>query len=144
MARPKTIQQSVDNLRQSAPLIQARYTTGIQNADWQTPAASDQAEQNYGAGVQRAVADGSRRAGILGVTNQSWQQAAIDKGAPNIGNRIVAALGKYQTNFAPILAAMSDAASRLPPRTSSPSQNVQNRLIPIIQAAMQAAGKTFS
>ena len=52
MARPKTIQQAGENLRQVAPLIGARYITGINNADWQGPASSEQAEQNYSTGVR--------------------------------------------------------------------------------------------
>ena len=113
MARAKTIQQAGENLRQVAPLIGARYITGINNADWQGPASSEQAEQNYSTGVQRAVADGTRRAGILEVSNQQWQQAAVSK-------------------------------TNLPPRTTSASQNVTNRLLPIIRSAMEAAGKSYS
>lgn len=144
MARPKTIQQATENLRTVAPLIGARYTIGINNADWQGPASSDQAETNWGQGVQRAIADGSRRTGILGVTNQSWQQAATTKGAPVIGQRIVDSLQKYSTNFGPILQAIGAVSQNLPPRTASAQQNVTNRLLPVIRAAMEAAGKTFT
>lgn len=144
MPKAKTIQQAVENLRQVAGFIGARYTIGINNADWQGPASSDQAEVNYGQGVQRAIADGSRRAGIQAVSNAQWQQAATTKGAGVIGQRITDALPKYQANFGPILAAMTTAAQNLPARTTSASQNVTNRLLPVIQAAMQAAGKTFS
>ncbi len=144
MARAKTIQQAAENLRSVAPLIGQRYTVGINNADWQGPASSDQAEQNYGAGVQRAIADGSRREGILSVSNQQWQQAATSKGSGVIGQRIVDAIPKYTSNFGPILAAMSTVSANLPPRTASASQNVTNRLLPVIQAAMSAAGKQFS
>lgn len=140
MAR-KTIQQAMENLRQVAPLIGARYTQGIQGADWQGPASSDQAEQNYGAGVQRAISDGSRRNGILAVTNQAWQNAAISKGAAVIGARIVDALDKYSRNFGPILTAMNAEAATLPARTASAAQNVTNRLLPIIRAAQIASGK---
>ena len=144
MARPKTIQQAGENLRQVAPLIGARYITGINNADWQGPASSEQAEQNYSTGVQRAVADGTRRAGILDVTNQQWQQAAVSKGGGVIGQRIADAVPKSIQNFGPILAAMSQAQANLPPRTTSASQNVTNRLLPIIRSAMEAAGKSYS
>ncbi len=141
MARPKTIQQSAENLRQVAALIGPRYTIGINNADWQTPASSDQAEQNYASGVQAAVASGARRSGILNVTNQQWQTAATTKGAGVIGQRIADAIPKYIANFGPILAAMSAEQATLPPRTTSATQNVTNRLIPIIHAAQRAAGK---
>jgi len=144
MARAKTIQQAVENLRSVSTLIGPRYTMGINNADWQGPASSDQAEINYGVGVNAAIAAGTRRAGILGVSNQAWQTASVTKGAAVIGQRIVDALPKYQANFAPILTAMSTAAAALPPRTTSASQNVTNRLLPIIRAAQEAAGKTFT
>ena len=111
MARAKTIQQAGENLRQVAPLIGARYITGINNADWQGPASSEQAEQNYSTGVQRAVADGTRRAGILEVSNQQWQQAAVSKGGGVIGQRIADAVPKYIQNFGtlPIVCSRSSA-----------------------------------
>ena len=137
----KTIQDAANNLRQVAGFIGERYTLGINGADWQTPAASQQAEQNWVQGVQRAITDGSRREGILAVSNQAWRTAAIDKGAPIIGTRIVASIAKYTANFGPVLAAMNAEASALPPRVASATQNVTNRLIPIIHAAQRAAGK---
>lgn len=144
MARPKTIQQAAENLRNVAPLIGARYTIGINNADWQGPASSEQAEQNWGQGVQRAIASGARREGILAVSNQQWQTAATTKGAPVIGQRIVDSISKYSQNFGPILQAIGAVSQNLPPRTASASQNVTNRLLPVIRAAMEAAGKQFS
>lgn len=144
MARPKTIQQAAENLRTVATLIGPRYTIGINNADWQTPAASDQAEANYGQGVQAAIASGARRNGILAVSNQAWQTASVTKGSQVIGQRIVDAIPKYISNFGPILLAIGTVSQALPPRTTSASQNVTNRLLPVIRAAMEAAGKTFS
>lgn len=144
MARAKTLEQTVENLRGSSGLIGARYTVGINNASWQQAAASDQAETNYGQGVQAAIANGTRRSGILRVSDADWRNASISKGAAVIGQRIVDALPKYRANFAPILAAMSAAAEALPPRTTSATQNVQQRLLPIIAAAQTAAGKTPS
>lgn len=143
MAR-KTIQQAVDNLRQVSAFIGPRYTLGIQGADWQGPASSQQAEINWSTGVQRAIADGSRITGIQAVSNAAWQAAAVSKGAAVIGQRIVDALPKYQAGFGPILSAMNATAATLPARTTSASQNVNNRLIPIIRAAVEASGKTFS
>lgn len=140
MAR-KTIQQAAANLQQVAGLIGERYTQGINGADWQTPAASQQAETNWGQGVQAAIASGARREGILGVTNQQWRTAAIEKGAAVIGRRITESISKYSQNFGPILIAMNEEANRLPDRTSSATTNVQQRLIPIIHAAQRAAGK---
>ena len=142
MARAKTLEQTVENLRQSTALIGQRYTTGINNAQWQAAAASDQAEQNYGTGVQQAISSGARRAGIMRVSDAEWRSAAISKGAAVIGARITDALPKYRERFAPILQALTAASEALPPRTTSATQNVTNRLLPIIAAAQTAAGKT--
>ena len=38
MARPKTLDQTVENVRAVAGLIGARYTVGIKNASWQQAA----------------------------------------------------------------------------------------------------------
>jgi len=145
MAR-RTIQQAAANLTQvaAAGIIGPRYRDGVQSADWQTNAASQQAETNYAEGVQRAVAAGTRRAGILAVSNEQWRQAAIEKGVPIIGQRVQAGIAKYTQNFGPILQAMNSAADNLPPRTTSPSQNITNRMVPIVRAAVEAAGKAFS
>lgn len=142
MPKSKTLEQTVENLRGATSLIGGRYTTGINNATWQAAAASDQAEQNYGEGVQRAIANGSRKAGIMRVSDADWRALSISKGAAVIGARIVDALPKYRERFAPILAAMASEAENLPARTGSATENVQRRLLPIIAAAQRAAGKT--
>ena len=141
MAR-KTIDQAVANLQQVAPFIGQRYTSGVQGADWQGPASSAESETNYAAGVQQAVADGRRIAGINRVSNQQWRDAAVTKGAAVIGQRVIEGLPKYRVNFAPVLQALNNAAAALPPKTASARQNVTNRLLPIIEAAQIAAGKT--
>lgn len=143
MAR-KTIQQASDNLRTAATTMGPRYTLGIQGADWQGPASSDQAETNWGTGVQAAIASGARRTGIMAVSNSVWQQLSISKGAAVIGARVTDALDKYQRNFGPVLTAMNQAASLLPPRTASAQQNVAQRLLPIIAAAKEAVGRQMN
>lgn len=142
----KTIQQAVENLRAIAntPVISQRYQQGVEAADWATPTQSPAAAANWFAGVTQANADGRYQAGVQRVTNQEWRQMSVQKGAAIIGQRIVASLNKYQARFGPILQAMNTAAAALPPRTSSASQNIQQRLLPVVQAAMQAAGKSFN
>lgn len=142
----KTIQMATEALRgaASSPELSRRYIAGVQSADWQTGASSAQASQNYADGVARAVSEGRFTAGVQAVSNQEWRQAAEAKGGPVIGQRIIGALNKYTQNFGPILSAMNSAAGSLPARTTSPSQNITNRMIPIVRAAVEASGKTFS
>jgi hypothetical protein len=80
----------------------------------------------------------------MAVSNQEWQRMSEEKGGPIIGQRVVASIDRYTRNFGPILSAMNAASASLPGRTTSASQNIQNRLVPIVQAAMAAAGKSFS
>ena len=142
----RTIQQARDNLLQvaNANIIGPRYISGVQGADWQTAAMSPQSELNYAEGVQKAVQNGSRVKGIQAVSNQQWRTASEQKGGPIIGQRVAGSIQKYEQNFGPILTAMNNAADNLPARTTSPSQNIANRMVPVVQAAVEASGKTFS
>lgn len=142
----KTIQQAVDNLRVTASggTIGQRYQQGIEGADWASATNNAQTQANWGTGVQEALANGRYLAGVARVSNQDWRTASISKGVSRIGPGIIASLTKYQTRFAPILSAMNNAAASLPPRTTSATQNVTARLLPIIAAAQQASGKTPS
>lgn len=130
------------NLQASIPLISTRYRQGVQNADWATPASSDAAEQLWAQEVAAAAAQKRRQRGIQKVGNSVWQQAAMGKGATNIGPGITAGLQKYGQNFGPVLQAMQQAVQGLKPRTADPVANVQNRVIPVIMAARKAVGKT--
>lgn len=144
MAR-KTIAQAVENLRAvaSTQIIGQRYIAGVQGADWQGPASSPQTAQNWANGVQQAISDGRYASGIQRVSNADWRTAAEQKGGPVIAQRVLGAVQKYQQNFGPILSAMNNAAGGLPARTTSPSQNIQNRMVPVVRAAVEASGKTF-
>lgn len=73
-----------------------------------------------------------REIGINKVSDAEWRNDAITKGAPVIQTRMVAAASKQAANFEPYRRALE--AVTLPPRTGDPIQNVQNRVIPIVQA----------
>ena len=137
----RTIQQATANLSAAAPNIGARYTTGVNAADWAGPAASDQAEANYAAGVQAAVTAKSRAAGVQKAGNSKWRNNSVAKGASVIGARIQASLSLYTTNFQPVLNAMNAAADAAPPRTLDPVANIANRLVPVVKAAIAAKAK---
>lgn len=137
----RTIDVATTNLQAAIAVIPARYRLGVQSADWETKAASDSAEQLWAQNVAAAAAAKRRQAGIHAAGNAKWQQASMNKGAANIGTGIQNGLAKYTQKFGPILQAMNSAAQSLPPRTADPLANIQNRLVPIVKAARQAAGK---
>jgi len=137
----KTIEQAVENLNAALPNIPRRYEVATSRASWAEPAASDQARANYQAGITEAIAEGRREARIREVGDAAYRQGCAQKGARVIMDRIRAAIPSYRTAFAPILRAMCDAADAAPARTRVTRENIENRLIPVINAAKQAAGK---
>lgn len=137
----KTKEEARANFEASISYIPARYEAGIRKADWAGPAASEQAETNYAAGVGKAIADKSRQRGVAKVSNTDWQNAAITKGAPIIGERIRMGLDKYVANFGPIYDRVVAKVGALPPKTTDFRANINNRLVPVVEEWKRAAGK---
>lgn len=138
----KTIEEARRHLEDAVALIGDRFKEGVQKANWQGPASSDQAEANFKASMDKVLAAKKRQAQILATPNTVWQQGAITKGAAIIGERVRGALGKYGTKFGPVLAAMNAASDAARPRTKDWKTNITTRLYPVIEAAKKAAGKS--
>jgi hypothetical protein len=85
-------QKWATNLAGSTASIQAGVQAVTVNPAQQAAAAVNQ----YLAGVQQAVADGSYVNGLSKVTLQSWQQAMLVKGVPRIASGATAAQPKFQ------------------------------------------------
>jgi hypothetical protein len=107
-----------------------------------TPAKSAQSEQNYADGVSKAVANKTRQTAISKMNNTDWQTAAVTKGAPVIGTRIQAALNKWAANWSPMYSTVQQAVTQLPQSTTDYMANINNRLVPVVKAWKQAAGKS--
>lgn len=137
----RTIQQAAANLAASVAIIPARYRQGVEAADWVGPASSDASEALWAQRTAEAAAAKRRQAGVRRVGNEVWRSNAANLGAPIIGQRITAAIGKYTTNFTPVLAAMQDAVTRLAPKGTDITQNVMNRVVPVAMAASKASPK---
>jgi len=138
---PKTLDDAVAHLDQAIANIPARYETGIRRANWADPAASDTAEALWWAGLEAARAARRRIAGIRRVGDTTWRQLAVSKGAPIIGTRLRDALGKYRANFAPVMDAMLRVLPTLRPKTPDPMANIDNRVKPVVRAAIEASPK---
>jgi len=134
----RTITQAQENLKASTSQIPARYKAGVQSADWATPAGSEQAEINYSQGVNEAIANKSRQKGVQEAGNTTWRNGAINKGANVIAQRINDSIQKYGQNFQPILSAMNAASDAAPAKTRDPMQNIDNRMKPVVLAAIAA------
>ena len=137
----KTKEEARANFEASIAYIPDRYASGIRKADWATEAGSDQAEKNYAANVQKAIANKSRQKAVKKVSNQDWQEAAINKGAPIIGERIRASLNKWEANWGPMYDQVVSKVSSLPAKTTDFRANINNRLVPVVEQWKKAAGK---
>jgi len=138
----KTRAEAKANLENAISFIPERYTLGVQKADWLGPAASDSAEKNFADGIAKAVADKRRQKAIKTLTNEEWRSAAVDKGSGVIGERIRASLDKYDANFGPMYEQVQNKVNALPARTVNWRDNIQKRLVPVVESWRRAAGKT--
>jgi predicted alpha-1,6-mannanase (GH76 family) len=118
-------------------MIPARYQAGVQRAKWAEAAGSDQAEQNYAARMQQVISQKLRQAGVRRVGDETWRTAAIQKGAPVIAQRLQQALPKWQQNFGTVYQAVVQTVQALPPRTIDPFTNIDQRLRPVVEAAVK-------
>ena len=134
-----TIQQSTENYKSSVAVVVPRYKQGIAGADWAGSVRKAETEANWGAGVQKAMAENAYSKGVARVSNEEWKRAADTKGAASIAQGMQLGAEKYARRFAPILDAMNSAAASLPARTQDPMQNIDGRLKPVVNAAIQAA-----
>jgi hypothetical protein len=137
----KTKEEAKSNFEAAIPFISERYSRGVKRSDWATPAGSDVAEANYAKAITDAVAKKRRQAGVKKVSNTEWQNKAIGKGAPVIGDRIRAALGDWITTWGPMYDRVASKVAALPPRTVDFRANVNARLIPTVEEWKRAAGK---
>jgi len=137
----KTKEEARANFDAAIPYIPARYESGIRKADWHTPAASDAAETNFRTVMETVLAEKRRQVAIKAMTNADWQNAAITKGRPVIGDRIRGALDKWLREWGPMYDTIVALIGRLPPKTVDFRANITNRLVPVVEQWKRAAGK---
>jgi len=138
----KSREEAKANFENAISYIPARYEAGVKRADWATPAGSDSAEKNYGAGVSKAVANKTRQKAVRAVSNAEWQDQAVKKGAPVIGDRIRLALDDWEATWGPMYDTVKAKVGTLAPHTIDWRANINNRLIPVVEQWKKAAGKT--
>lgn len=132
MVKVKDISQSQTNYEKSASTVPEKYRSGIQDADWHTNASSNASEELYAQKIREAISRKARQRGISKVSNEDWKQRALDKGASQIGSAMAKSGGKWARAFQPYQEVLKSVS--LPDRVADPVANVQNRVIPIVEA----------
>ena len=138
----KTKEEARANFEASIGYIPDRYRAGVSKADWLTPAKSDAAEKNFADGVGKAISQKTRQKEIAKLTNEDWKNGAINKGAPIIGERIRGALNDWMANWGPMYDQVASRVAALPQKTIDWRANINNRLVPTVEAWRKAAGKS--
>lgn len=131
--------QAIEQAYRSAiPVVSGRYKTGVEGTqNWKQAAIDGQ-----GLYVQR-MQDQSvlarREKGLAKVSDADWKNNALNKGVSRIGPGMEAGAAKQAAGYEPIRVALEGVT--LVPRTTDPMQNIDNRVKPIVQAAVNAANK---
>ncbi len=117
------------------PRVGPAYKAGIERTTgWKEAAIAG--EENYGAGVQRAVAERSRAAGIEAISETKWKTGATKLGAERIGRGMEEAKQEYATNITKVIGVLESVD--LPARTQDAATNITNRSIPGAVALQEA------
>jgi hypothetical protein len=137
----KTKEEARTNFEAALAVIPDRYVKSVSRADWKSAAASDQAEANFTAQMQKVISEKRRLKGVQAVDNKDWQTAAVTKGAPIIADRIRMALPDWEKTWGPMYDSVIDVVSRLPPRTVDWRANINTRLVKTVEAWKRASGQ---
>ncbi len=139
MRTPRSVEVARSNYDSSIAFVPDRYKAGVQGASWAEAAASDTAEKNWAAGVQRAVSNKTRVQGIRRAGDQAWRDGSLNKGAVTIGEAMRRSSGKYAENFGKVYNAAMSTIKSLPPRSTDAMANIDARLKPTVKAFQAAA-----
>lgn len=131
--------QAIEQAYRSAiPVVSGRYKTGVEGTqNWKQAAIDGQGL--YVQKMQDTSVLARREKGLNKVSDADWKTGALNKGVSRIGPGMEAGAAKQSAGYEPIRAALESV--NLPPRTADPMSNIDNRVKPIVQAAIQAANK---
>lgn len=115
--------------------VPARYQEGVRAAQ-NVIAKSIEAEDIWADAMRAAIDRRARAAGLQGVSDSDWRNAAISKGAQRIGQGMRAAVSEFQSQIAKVLDVLSGVD--LPERTTDVATNVQNRVTPVAVGLREA------
>ena len=121
---------------QSIGAVPGKYQAGIQATQgWKEAAIAGQSLYEEKMRDPEVL---GKRARALEKTNEAeWKQRAATVGASRIASGMQANSAKQAANFEPIAQALR--AVNLPARSADPMQNIDSRVKPIVQAAVNAS-----
>lgn len=134
MGTPRSAETARLHLEEAIGRIPERYKEGVSQANWQGPAASEDAEKLFNLKMQEVLSKKLRQVGVRKVSNSDWQSAASNKGGAVIGQRIRDNLDKQAANFAKVYAPVLRVVAGLKAREVDANANIDNRVKPVVKA----------
>jgi len=127
-----SLEEVRERLRAATATIGARYQKGVEASKWKDPTLAK--KQHYYTAMQNVIANDLYGKGVERSSDEVWRTGAVQKGAPILGTRLAAALPKWEARWGPKFEAVKRVAQGLPPSTTDYMTNIQQRLVPIVEA----------
>ena len=116
--------------------VPASYKAGIQGTQgWKE--AAIQGQSLYEERMRDPEVLRKRERALQKTSESDWKARASEVGTSRIAQGMTMNAGKQADNYEPIAAALRGV--ELPPRTADPMANIDNRVKPIVQAAVNAS-----
>ena len=113
----------------------AQYENGVKNPVRDYAANAQAANDAWKAGTQAAIQGDRFKRGVAKVGTAKWQERAAKLGPARYGPGVQAAVGDYESGFAPYREAIASAA--LPPRGPRRSPQNLQRVNAVVTAISQ-------
>jgi hypothetical protein len=103
MVKILPLEKAKEKWSSRASIAGTDYAEGVKAADWQSAAASDQAEKNWSTAIQEAISKKRRAEGVKKVSNEAWRSIAAEKGQTRYTGEVGTdrAKSKWETGFKP-------------------------------------------
>ena len=118
--------------------VPGNYKSGIERTQgWKESALAGQSLYEQKMSDQNVLR--RRERSLQKVSEADWKNNAVNKGATRIAAGMQAGANKQADNYEPIAEALRGV--NLPPRSADPMANIDSRVKPIVQAAINASPK---
>lgn len=133
----RAVERWVNNLSASVDFIIEQ----VERSAWKPYAASDQAENNYKAEMQKVIAEGRRKKGVEASSDEVWK-SGMRAIRGTFGTNVRASQARMAAVMSKLLPDIDNIRKGLPPRGPRGSDtNIQGRAVKLMQELAKNRGK---